>query len=417
MCTKFTALTVREGDAFLLEDNGWKCLFDSGKDKTIVELLKYKGIEILDLAVCSHNDADHSKGFIALLKSDIKIEEIWLPGLWASVLTFVKDNGINREDVEWDCEYYNGVISSLFSEESISSDFFFNSSFWKEMMFSEEQINRIHDKLIDHITRHPEMLVEFIRHIIQLRLNTRYDDRAFFEDYFREYSLNYRESHMLAMHTFCNLTSPYYSSQESDTFESVKRKLIRSLKINLRNIIEIAKLAHQRGCTIRWFEPVSICSNDNNEYDFVPLNSREMGRIKKLKSSMSYFYALALTKENKHSLVFEYLKEKIPIIRFSADSDCTCQSVSPYSKNIIVTAPHHGSIANHKVYNALQGDNIIWVRSDKMSNKRPCPMFKHQQNKYCLACKKYNYISEICFEYNTLNKQWVHVKGTQCMCK
>lgn len=52
MSLKFTALTIREGDAFLLEDNGWKCLFDSGKDGIIVDLLKHKGIDKLDLAIC-----------------------------------------------------------------------------------------------------------------------------------------------------------------------------------------------------------------------------------------------------------------------------------------------------------------------------------------------------------------------------
>ena len=33
--------------------------------------------------------------------------------------------------------------------------------------------------------------------------------------------------------------------------------------------------------------------------------------------------------------VYEYLKNDIPIIRFSADSDCECQS-QPYIDNIII---------------------------------------------------------------------------------
>lgn len=92
MSTRFTALTVREGDAFFMEDNGWKCLFDSGRDETIVNLLEYRGVDKLDLAICSHNDSDHANGFIKLLESNIKIKEIWLPGLWANVLLFVKEN-------------------------------------------------------------------------------------------------------------------------------------------------------------------------------------------------------------------------------------------------------------------------------------------------------------------------------------
>ena len=143
------------------------------------------------MAICSHNDADHSNGFMALLKSDIEIQEIWLPGLWASILAFVKENGFNREDVEWGDVYYNGDISSLFTEENIHSEIFYRSSFWKEMKFSEEQIKYIHDKLIEYITRNPEMLVEFIRYDnIQLRFNTRYDDSVSFKDYLIDFLEN-----------------------------------------------------------------------------------------------------------------------------------------------------------------------------------------------------------------------------------
>lgn len=113
MCTKFTALTVREGDAFLLEDNGWKCLFDSGRDETIVDLLNYKGIDKLDLAICSHNDADHACGFIALLQSKIQIDEIWLPSLWLSILQYVQNHGI-----DWDkIDQYNDEINKRIKEK------------------------------------------------------------------------------------------------------------------------------------------------------------------------------------------------------------------------------------------------------------------------------------------------------------
>ena len=129
--------------------------------------------------------------------------------------------------------------------------------------------------------------------------------------------------------------------------------------------------------------------------------------------------ALHLTEVNKYSLVFEYLKDGIPIIRFSADSDCPCQSVYPYFENIIVTAPHHGSAANTNVYKSIKGYDIIWVRSDKVQNKknRPCQQFKQRNNKYCLACEKYNFVSEICFEYNTRHKKWDYIRGERCRCK
>ena len=151
MSTRFTALTVREGDAFLLEVDGWNCLFDSGVNKSIVDLLTYKGIEKLDLAICSHNDVDHAGGFIELLDSSIKIDEIWLPGLWASVLLFVKENCKNQGEVELDDEDFNAELDSVFSDESESEEsfnqglsFFGNLEGTKQF---DEIKNRMHGEL------------------------------------------------------------------------------------------------------------------------------------------------------------------------------------------------------------------------------------------------------------------------------
>lgn len=79
-----------------------------------------------------------------------------------------------------------------------------------------------------------------------------------------------------------------------------------------------------------------------------------------------------------------------------------------------MTAPHHGSEANSNVYNAFQGDNIIWVRSDRKSKKRPCSEFKKMKNRYCLACYTKNFVSEIKIEYDS--NGWTWKGGTKCGC-
>ena len=92
MSTVFTALEVGKGDAFLIQTPGWNCLFDAGQYPNIIGLLQGKGIYKLDLAICSHNDVDHAKGFIELLKDrSIAIDEIWLPSIFASIIQFVKE--------------------------------------------------------------------------------------------------------------------------------------------------------------------------------------------------------------------------------------------------------------------------------------------------------------------------------------
>ena len=158
------------------------------------------------------------------------------------------------------------------------------------------------------------------------------------------------------------------------------------------------------------------CTNEKIDYGFVALNSRKICSIRLPKSGMAYMFLLSLTQENQYSLVFEYTKNDVPVIRFSADSNCTCQSTHFYSESIIVTAPHHGSPANANVYSAIRGNDIIWVRSDKLKSARPCLEFKNRNNKYCLVCQKYNFTSEICFEYNPVLKKWDYVCGEQCRC-
>lgn len=435
MSTRFTALTIREGDAFLLEDNGWNCLFDSGIDESIVDLLKYKGVNKLDLAICSHNDIDHTNGFVSLLESGFQINEIWLPGLWASVLQFVKDNGIGEKDIDWDDEYYNGEIESLFSKESVPCDFFNQElSYWNELKPSDESTqyyDRLHDKIADHICENPDVLVQLLASNIQNQFNGEDPNKEKLVDYLKDqldyppYCMTRKLARVIAedFPSFRHLHYIYMNYLMKNEWDNPNsyRRFFRELKdtliVKLNKIIDIARLARQNGCAIRWFEPTSACSIKAVDYGFVALNSNKMMDILKPKNYLAYFCMLMLTNENKYSLVFEYTKNEVPVIRFSADSNSTCQSVSPYPENIIVTAPHHGARANAIVYGKLTGNNIIWVRSDKRSSKRPCPEFKSQPNKYCLACDKFNFVSEICFEYSTWDKKWHYVRGEQCRCK
>ena len=377
MSTKFTALEIGKGDAFLLEEpeNNWKCLFDAGGSKgTIVSLLRKKKIANINLAICSHNDDDHANGFIGLLRSNIQIDEIWLPGTWASVLKYVKDNGIGPEEagflVEVVCKYYgkapNGSSCQIDDDASNAEVYNDRDLFDSE---TEEPIEDFDDSLY------------CISELIDLEYN------------------------IMKLHPFL-----YHYLYHCKHGIGIK---YRSLVMAIDRIIKIAGLAYQKGCKIRWFNPVNSCTRNSVDYGFVALNSNEMFCVQKPKNALNFALLCSLTVENEYSLVFEYLKDGIPILRFSADSDCTCQSRS-YDEDIRVTAPHHGSEANDVVYNNLMGNKIIWVRSDSKSRKRPCSVFKGLKKKCCLACFNYNFKKEICFEYS--NKQWIKIKGNICNC-
>ena len=94
---KFKALEIGSGDAFLIETGEKQILFDSGGSKSrIIHLLRNN--RKIDLAICSHNDSDHSHGFIGLLEDPkFEIAEIWLPGLWIPILNFIIEERVNKD--------------------------------------------------------------------------------------------------------------------------------------------------------------------------------------------------------------------------------------------------------------------------------------------------------------------------------
>lgn len=352
MIITFKALEIGTGDAFLLENNGWRCLYDAGASKSkIVSLLKKKGINHINLAICSHNDKDHANGFLGIFESNIQIDEIWLPGNWCSIINYVKEH---RLKIFWELE--RGMIEDC-ENESFNDEF--NDSFYDE----REPIS------IECFDEELGLLSEYVEYI--------------YESYF-----------------------PYY----------YRYHIPYKLYINLERILKIASKAYDSGCKIRWFEPKDQSVINSIDYGFTALNSAELVRVKRIKDVSGFVKLLSLTESNKYSLVFEYAKGDVPIVRFSADSDCINQSVFPYAKNIIVTAPHHGSEANLNVYNHIGGDKIIWVRSDRKSRMRPCATFKQQHTKYCLACCNKNIISELHFEYDELQMKWICKNGTVCNC-
>lgn len=380
MSLTFTSLEVGSGDAFLLEkeQNGekWVCLFDSGGSKSrIKSLLKQHQIEKIDLAICSHNDIDHANGFIGLLESDFRIEEIWLPGIWTGILQFIKDKKIGWREI-----YY---LEDNLTKEEVED---------LEKLLDGKNEDRKLDSLYDNEAK-------------AIDYKTFDDELSYFSELIESDYFNINIIHPAFL-------PPYH-------FYLKLQSQLSNINIKLNRIIKIAGLAYQHGCKIRWFEPTNECSKNKIDFGFMSLNSNQLISVRIIKNFLCLLQAIRLTEENEYSLVFEYcLNDKdneIPIIRFSADSNCICRS-KQYDNNIIVTAPHHGSEANDNVYGALtQGNNIIWVRSDRKSSKRPCVAFKNMKNRYCLACYNLNFVEEISFEYDS--NKWNYIGGHKCDCK
>lgn len=351
---KFKALEIGSGDAFLLETERKQFLFDSGGSKSKIRDLTKKN-KIIDLAICSHNDSDHSNGFIGLLEApSFEIKEIWLPGIWIPILNFIIEERINRN-----------LINIFFKDI-------------KELSDLKKSDNEIYDytSLVEETNISIETFDDKLQIISEI-----------------EESQYHISNHFIHYHHW-----------------------YRNEFINLNRIIKIAGLAYKKGSKIRWFKPENQNpSIQDPNYNFKPLNSKEFIKIDRVLEK-NFFKLLYLTNENKYSMVFEFIKQDKPIITFSADSDFSFTNGLSYQNNIIVTAPHHGSESNGFVYNKIKGEEIIWIRSDRKSRKRPCLDFKGLSNKYCLACAIKNHKAEICFEFNDKSLKWVRKKGLKCSC-
>jgi hypothetical protein len=342
-----TSLAIGTGDSFLIRNGDESYLIDSGgNQKSILKLIPKR----INLAICTHNDSDHCKGFIGILKSEKHtIDEIWLPGTWSAIIDYVKKYSYNR-------------ISSRMNFGDINLTNIDSNNILRNILQDTDQD-------IDDFT----------------------DDLAFIRDIEDDLYWHYPTLHL----------------NPSDLNSSEK------IRFNIKRILEIAILAYERGVAIRWFSPES---SDNSVFNnFRPVNCKRLQKTKKIRDDrFDYFLQLAyLTSENEYSLVFEYHINDIPRILFTADS---IPNSNFYTEQIIVTAPHHGSDSNRQAYENIKGNDIIWVRSDRPSFKRPCKKFLDLSNKYCLSCTK-NYpikSKKISFKYN--NRQWEHLEGQRCQC-
>lgn len=97
MTSRFVALPVDRGDAFLLDREEKTVLVDGGASKKglVSNLKKYwkQGQRVVDTVVVTHNDLDHTGGIIGLLDSnEFKVREIRLPAYWQSVYEAVAND-------------------------------------------------------------------------------------------------------------------------------------------------------------------------------------------------------------------------------------------------------------------------------------------------------------------------------------
>jgi glyoxylase-like metal-dependent hydrolase (beta-lactamase superfamily II) len=88
---RFMAIPVSQGDAFYLDHGDGSVLVDGGRSRSSFASM-FQAVtraDGVDVAICTHNDADHAMGSLGFLTAGLKCEELWLPGRWLSVVPYV----------------------------------------------------------------------------------------------------------------------------------------------------------------------------------------------------------------------------------------------------------------------------------------------------------------------------------------
>lgn len=375
MTCKFTVIPVNCGDAFLLEKCEEKIIVDGGNNKEqLRKYLKYDtGIDEIDIAVCTHNDADHSKGILGLLEPccDIKVKEVWLPGSWTYQLPLLLQcPDLFMKDVF--CEYYN---------EKILTDNYLKQITCAEMRQGELQEEK-NFKLLDVVHQSPHLYPCLFSLIPHIKL-------------------------------------PYASTYLAKLFH---------LAETIRNIT-IAAVS--KGCLVRFFEHFDFgshtCPWGGKNY-LKPVNSIELTTLV-TKPMTPLQYLRFLSRINRQSLVFYSPEAQTPGVFFCADSNLRFPILYPKpTRSIIVTAPHHGADSCKESYNKIAtwaGNNIpIWVRSDHKCNRRPCKEYIALSNKYCTMCRvasspskhKNNFSPKEAIVFTANSGQWISA-NTACKCR
>jgi len=129
--------------------------------------------------------------------------------------------------------------------------------------------------------------------------------------------------------------------------------------------------ALKRGVQIRFFEFSKYLSYGGEPGFLEPVNSFEIVTfcaLRELGAGLSLLQILALSIQNEQSLVFiSPQNECLPAALFCADSDLRFYQPIRWSKGMVSTAPHHGSVSNDHAYWRFivegGGLTIIWLRT------------------------------------------------------
>ena len=365
---RFIALPVAQGDAFYAEtDDGFRVLVDGGGSRTgFADLFrKHANLYGVDVLVCTHNDADHTEGVIGFLESYLDCKELWLPSTWLHALNNLPPDAGETLRFVW--------------ERFVEID---RDRLWKE-------------------ERDPQQAAwqALFPELPEKQRETRSEEPAVWQEGVRDATVNDLLGEVMdAINDHIEMVSApgiwpwrvpcYWYGDRRDFLMTVVAK-------DVRRLLELALLALHRGIPIRCFSHDPHSARPVRGYPLSPVSSKQEQEwyVPAMRKGVpeEFLFLAYLTTVNKESLVF-YLEapREQPGILFTADSDLKDVDLGPVQDGSIVTAPHHGSKDNARVYSLFRR-SMVWVRSDKRSRHRPCKEYLSAPGwRFCTLCRDSN---------------------------
>jgi len=431
MASTFIALPLTSGDAFLLrtDDEGgreWNILVDSGKkygknSRELADILSQISprVDHIDIAVCTHQDADHANGFWFFAEDwyDLgrTIGEYWLPGRWANAMPeILTDPAAFSASLALGAEQASGILlDQSFSEIAAESPLLLSSeklnilgsvseedeksafnvaevegepsdSFAASFGLDEGEFERLQSQ-IDETDDMIDPLDVAIDNPLPASIAFRNQFRLkyFFPDFDEE---EIQKLHQLDLET---RTSYLEAMDVAKAIRKISLSAINhDIKVRWFDFGEFKKTGIPKGGKSGVLEP--LCAV---EVQPKPKTFQKM-------SNMAMLVSLRLSKQNVESLVF-YRPENdaAPGVLFLGDTRLAYGVNRPEEnfdishdapkRPIIVTAPHHGSNKNDRAYEVLDswlgGAETIFIRNGGQSNQK-LDEYRNREKRRCAQC-------------------------------
>jgi hypothetical protein len=425
MASRFSALPLGIGEAFLLETQhdgkNWAILVDSGyleggTPNPLVDAINKAspGLQRIDIAICTHHDADHVSGFKNLADewcgAGRTIGEFWLPGRWAAALPKLLLDPVGLVGNLWSgaLEVSEKMIDrevelrAQVSDESriryLAEQFEINSEFAAPRVAdaaedSAPELGGASDE--DRDRRLSRALGLTIEQLVDLDISMEEGGRT---------PTDVLDEVALSVPTWGN--SVWIASRPERMYTQAISMMLDAIT-TVKTIALIAENAVRWRIPIRWFDfgqfELTVQASGGIENFLEPISAVELHQPPTKVSDLALLISLKLSQQNVESLVFYRLETKSePGVIFLGDSrlhfgideptDAFPMPNSNPVRQILVTAPHHGSRVNDKAYGVIRGwidanaESPIYVRNGS-HHKIKIEAFLSESFRCCAQCR------------------------------